>query len=95
MRPLCASLQSCVFGWLDLAQGGKTFVEVAVPGVAHSRYLTGGCECRREEEVQCMPHKLFFFLTASAGIGPKVSEFAVKLDLASWSHVVHFMSIQA
>lgn len=27
----------------------------------------------------------FFFLTASAGIGPKVSEFAMKLDLASWS----------
>lgn len=79
----CITPVSCVWlVWLAL-RAVSMFVGVSVHGVLHSRCFTDVWTCWRGEEVQCMQCKLVF-LTANAGIGPKVSKFIVKLGFTSW-----------
>lgn len=78
--------------WLRVARHLLKSLYPGLPTVGTSQVAVSAGE---RKKCNACHTSFFFFLTASAGIGPKVSEFAVKLDLASWSHVVHFMSIQA
>lgn len=81
IRPLCASHQSCVLGWLDLAEDSKHDVEVSVhgvPQVLHGRLYV----LQRGRSVMHVMQA--YFSDCKCWFWSKSCKFIVKLEFPSW-----------